>query len=84
MLQDLEENLAVQALGGEEMGRAKRYSTLTKRIEALESAEQGRNVVMVWLDGGVVTFPDGRRISEEEFDRRCERDGVKVIKLTWA
>ena len=65
------------------MGRLKKYSTLTKRLEALEAAEQGRRVAVVWPVEGMVTLPTGEEMPEEEFDRRCERDGVKVLKLVW-
>ncbi len=65
------------------MTKLKRYSTLTKRLEVLEDAQRGKDILVVWAAGGVVTLPGGREVPEEEFDRQSERDGVKVVKLAW-
>ena len=65
------------------MTKLKRYSTLTKRLEVLEDAQRNKDVLVVWSAGGVVTLPGGREVPEREFDRQSERDGVKVVKLTW-
>ncbi len=65
------------------MTKLKRYSTLTKRLEVLEDAQRGKDILIVWAADGVVTLPGGREVPEADFDRQVVRDGLKVVKLTW-